>query len=246
MKAILSIIIFLFISIIPNVTFATQSITLITEEWPPYNYTENHELTGFSTEVVKLVMKDLKRNEKILVLPGPRAMKVFHNTPRSMFFSLIQTKERKPLYHWIGPFGEQSIYFFKKQGSKIEIKNLEDAKKVKSICSRGSGLVYSMLTEAGFKNLDTGVSGEGIYLRVINDRCDLGIGESHEGVRILLKKTNQPEDAVVKTSVKLISSKLYLAANLNIPEKEVKEWQKSLDKVMASKEYKALLQKYFN
>lgn len=246
MKTILKFVFFLFITILSNVTLATNSITMITEEWPPYNYTENHELTGFSTEVIKMVMKDLNRNDKILVLPGPRAMKVFQNTPRSMFFSMIQTKERKPLYKWIGPFGEQSIYFYKRNGSRINIKNLEDAKKVKSICSRGTGLVYSMLTEAGFKNLDTGVTGEGIYLRVINDRCELAIGETHEGIRILLNKTKQPENAVVKTPVKLISSPLYLVANLNIPDQEVKEWQKSLDKVMASKEYKALLQKYFN
>lgn len=226
-------------------TYATAPISIITEEWPPYNYTDNHELTGFSTEIIKMVMQDLNRNDKILVLPGPRAMKVFHDTPRSMFFSMIQTKERKPLYKWIGPLGEQSIYFYKKNGSRIDIKNLEDVKKVKSICSRGTGLVYSMLTEGGFKNLDTGVSGEGIYLRMINDRCELAIGETHEGVRILLKKTNQPENAVIKTPVRLINSPIYLVANPKIPDHEVKQWQKSLEKVLASQEYKALVQKYF-
>ena len=59
----------LFFSNLP-LTFAhsPQSFTIITEEWPPYNYIENHRLTGFSTEVIKLVMKDLKRNEKIFII----------------------------------------------------------------------------------------------------------------------------------------------------------------------------------
>ena len=223
-----------------------QSLTIITEEWPPYNFIENHRLTGFSTEVVKLVMKDLKRNDKMLVLPGPRAMKVLNNPPRAMFYSMIQTKERKPLYKWIGPFAEQSIYFYKKKGSSLKIETLEDAKRVKSICSRGSGLVYSMLKEAGFNNLDTGVSGEGIYLRMINDRCVLAIGESHLGVQHWLKKTKQKSDAVIQTKVKLISSPLYIAASKDITDQEINEWQKSLDKIMKTKAYQILVRKYFN
>lgn len=237
----------LFFSILPS-SFArsSQALTIITEEWPPFNYTENHRLTGFSTELIQMILKDLKRKDKIIVLPGPRGMKVFNSTSRSLFYSFIQTHERKPLYKWIGPFAEQSIYFYKKKGSSLKLETLEDAKKVKSICSRGSGLVYSMLKEAGFNNLDTGVSGEGIYLRMINDRCVLAIGESHLGVQYWLKKTKQKSDAVIQTKVKLISSPLYIAASKDIPDQEINEWQKSLDKIMKSKAYQVLVRKYFN
>lgn len=101
-----------------------------------------------------------------------------------------------------------------------------------------------MLTKDGFKNLDTGVSGEGIYLRALSDRCELAIGESSAGVKYWLKKNKKPTDALVQTSVKLISSPLYIAASKDIPDDEIANWQNSLDKIKASKEYSALVQKY--
>lgn len=234
-------ILFLFLS---TENIRAKALTIITEEWPPFNYTENTVLKGFSTEIVQLIMKDLNINTKPLVLPGARGIKLFNNTSHAMFYSMIQTAERKPLYKWIGPFGEQAIYFFKKKHSTLQINSLEDAKKVKSICSRSQGLVFNMLTKAGFKNLDTGVSGEGIYLRALSDRCELAIGESSLGVKYWLKKNKKPTDSLVQTSVKLISSPLYIAVSKDISDDEVARWQKSLDKIKASKEYSALVKKY--
>lgn len=225
-------------------TFASEPLTIITEEWPPFNYTENGELKGFASEVVQLVMKDLNVTDKIVVLPGPRGLKTLNKFPRSMFFSFILTENRKPQYKWIGPFGEQSIYFYKKKGSKLDINTFEDAKKVGSICARSSGLVFDMLMAAGFKNLDTGVNPESIYLKTLKGRCDLSIGETPLGVAFWLKKANQPSDSLVQTSLKLLSTPLYIVASKDISDEEVGQWQKSLDKVKGSKEYSQLQLKY--
>lgn len=223
---------------------ASGPLTIITEEWPPFNYLENDELRGFSTEVVQLIMKDLNVKDKITVLPGPRAMKALNRTPRSIFFSLILTPERKSQYKWIGPFGEQSIYFYKKKGSTLKISSLQDAKKVASICTRESGLVFDMLKEAGFKNLDVAVNPESIYLKTIKGRCDLAIGETPLGVAFWLKKLKQPLDSLEQTPLKLLGSSLYIATSRDIPDAEIASWQKSLDKIKASKEYSMLQKKY--
>lgn len=161
-----------------------------------------------------------------------------------MFFSFILTPERKSQYKWIGPFGEQSIYFYKKKGSTLKIHSLDDAKKVTKICTRESGLVFSMLKAAGFKNLDVGVNPESIYLKTIKGRCDLAIGETPLGVSFWLKKSKQAPDSLEQTSLVLLSSPLYIAASKDIPDEEIAHWQKSLDKIKASKEYSQLQQKY--
>ncbi len=228
---------------IANAT-TSKSLTIITEEWPPFNYTENRILKGFATEVVQLVMKDLNINDKITVLPDAQGLSALNNSPRSMFFSFILTPERKHLYKWIGPFAEQSIYFYKKKGSSLKIHSLDDAKKVEAICTRESGLVFNMLKAAGFKNLDTGINAEGIYLKTIYGRCDLAIGEAPLGVVFWLKKSNLPLDSLEKTPLKLIDFSLYIVASKDIPDEEIVRWQKSLDKIKASKEYSLLQQKY--
>lgn len=222
----------------------SEPLKIITEEWPPFNYTENGVLKGFASEVVQLVMKDLNVTDEIVVLPGQRGLKTLNKIPRSLFFSFIMTPARKPHYKWIGPFGEQSIYFYKKKGSTIDIVTLDDAKKVASICTRQAGLVYDMLKASGFTNLDTAANPEGIYLKTIKGRCALSIGETPLGVAFWLKKTNQPPDALIQTPLKLLSTPLYIVASKDISDEEVARWQKSLDKIKASKDYLQLWHKY--
>ncbi|WP_220128832.1 ABC transporter substrate-binding protein [Bdellovibrio sp. KM01] len=223
---------------------ATPPLTLLTEEWPPFNYTEKGELKGFATEVVKLIQKELNTNYVVELYPSARGMNTFENRSNVMFFSFIQTPDRKHKFKWIGPFGEQSIYFFKKKGNPIIIETLEDAKKVRRICCRDQGFVFNFLKSSGFKNLDVGVNPEGIYLKTIHGRCDLSIGEDSWGVAYWLKKSNLPPDALQKTSVKISSSPLYIAASLDIPDQEIQRWQKALDKVKASTDYQKINLKY--
>lgn len=209
---------------------SSSGFTIITEEWPPFNYTEDNELKGSSTAIVKRVMNDLGLKDKILVLPSARARVTLDTTPRSLLFSFILTPERKPLFKWIGPIGEQSIYFYKRKGSQLRIETLEDAKKVHAVCARDHGLVFSILKEAGFKNLEVSSSASSIYLKAINGRCDLAISEAPLGVTYWLEKSNQPLDALEQTPLKLISSPLYIVASKDIPDEEIAAWQRSVDK----------------
>ncbi len=222
-----------------------KNINIITEQWPPFNYIENKELVGFSTEIVKLVMKDLMIDTPINVLPSARAMNILKNSKRTMFFSYIQTPERKDLFKWIGPFGEQAIYFYKRKNSPLDIRTIKDAKKVKSICSRGYGLVHGILVKNGFKNLDESATAKSIYLKAIKGRCDLSISETPLGYAYWMKKLKLPLDSLEKTPLEIIRSSLYIIATKDIPDEEVMLWQKSLDKIIKSKEYLKIKNKYY-
>lgn len=237
----LSLVLFL---IVTRASAAPAPITLLTEEWPPFNYSEDGVVKGFSVEIVQAVMRDLKENHPITILPGQRAMLVLNGGGRTMFFSMIRTAERESLYKWIGPFGEQSIYFFKRKGEGLSIKTLDDAKRVDKVCSRSVGLVFNLLMAAGFTNLDTGTSPEGIYLKAVNGRCDLAIGESALGVAYWLNKSGVAPDALEKTAVKIAESPFYIAASKDLADAEIARWQQALDKVVRSGEYDRVYRRY--
>lgn len=223
---------------------ANESLTVVTEDWPPLNYSEDGQIKGFATEVFRLVMKEMKVDYSIVVLPGNRGVNVLNKGPRVLFYSFLKTPERKDLYKWIGPFGNETIYFYKVKGSPLKIDNLEDAKKVHSVCSRDAGMVFSFLKESGFKNLDVGTNATSIYVKAIKGRCDLAIGEPAGGVDYWLKKSGFSPDLLERTSVKISDSPLYFAASKDIPDDEVLQWQKALDKVLATKEYEKLYRTY--
>ncbi|MBS1969810.1 MAG: ABC transporter substrate-binding protein [Bdellovibrionales bacterium] len=221
-----------------------RPVSIITEDWPPLNYAEDGEVKGFATEVIRLVMKEMKVDDPIVVLPGNRGLNVLDRGPRVLFYSFIQTPERKDLYKWIGPFANESIYLYKKRGSKLQIKTLEDAKKVHSVCCRDAGLVFNFLKKEGFKNLDVGTNATSIYVKAIHGRCDLAVGEPAGGVDYWLKKSNLSPDLLERTSVKISDSPLYFAASKDIPDAEIQIWQQALDKVKTTKVYEKLYREY--
>lgn len=204
-------------------------LTIITEEWPPYNYSEEGELKGVSVEIMKAVLKELGRSDPIQVYPSQRAKKMLDTLPNTIFFSLFRTKEREPRYKWIGPIGFDAIYFYQRKGDPRQINSMEDASKVPLIACRQAGLVYDTLQKAGFKNLDAKAhSSNQIYWKLLKGRSDLAISDSPLGVKYFLKKQGLAPDSLRQTSVMVARSDLYIVGSLDIPDAEITRWQQTL------------------
>jgi polar amino acid transport system substrate-binding protein len=232
-------------AVVQPVIAQDRKISIVTEEWPPFNYLEDGIIKGFSVDVVRNIISDLKADAEIRVVPSMRTTLMLDNNPGTMMITMLRTPERENRYQWIGPLGDGVIYFYKKKGNPLLISTLEDAKKVRSIACRHAGLVFNTLTAAGFTNLDaTSTGGESIYRKLLNDRSDLGISETHLGVKYILRQMNYPSDALVQTEVKVVESPLYIACSKDIPADEIARWQESLDRMKASGEYDEIYRKY--
>jgi polar amino acid transport system substrate-binding protein len=220
-------------------------LTILTEEWPPYNYVENGDLKGFSVEIARSIMRELKIDNKIEVYPGIRATSMLNANRRVMFFTLLRTPERENKYKWIGPIGLDAIYFYKKKGNPLVVNTIEDVRKAKVVACRYAGLVYNTLKGLNFNNLDASTDNSvEIYTKLLNGRCELAVSDSPLGVRYWLKKMGYPEDSLVQTPVKVVESELYIACSLDIPQAEISLWQKALDKIKSTGEYDKLYRHY--
>jgi polar amino acid transport system substrate-binding protein len=224
----------------------SRELTIVTEDWPPYNYIEENEAKGFSVEIVRWLMKELNADYPIQVLPGVRAREVLDKGPRVMLFSMLRISDREKLYKWIGPLADDSIYFYKKKGSDLRIRTIEDVRNVKSVSCRHVGLVYTTLVKNRFTNLDVSSNPASIYLKVIAGRCDLAIGEPPLGVIYWLKKSAVPVDSLQQTTVKLMDAHLYIACSKDISDQEILLWQKALDRMKVSGEFHKVYHKYNN
>lgn len=83
-----------------------DKLTFVTEEYPPYNYTENGTLIGKNTAIITQILKLSKSNqnsENILILPWAKGYEMALSTPNTALFSTLKTKQRESLFHWIGP-----------------------------------------------------------------------------------------------------------------------------------------------
>lgn len=78
----------------------------LTEEYPPFNYTENGKLTGASVEILDSLLLRLEAgidHTAVTVSDWETAYQKVLNTPGTMLFSMVKTNENESLFKWIGP-----------------------------------------------------------------------------------------------------------------------------------------------
>jgi polar amino acid transport system substrate-binding protein len=154
---------------------------IFTEELPPFNYTENGKVTGFSTEIVLEICKRVGHPQTVRVVPWARGYSSILNKDGHILFSMTRTPKRETLFKWIGPIYEPTIVFFAKTGSTLAINSLDDAKKVQRIGTYLKDAEETLLVDAGFVNL---VSVGDDFLspkKLIRGRIDLWIAGDLEG-----------------------------------------------------------------
>ena len=223
---------------------AEGDLKIVTENWPPYNYIENGELKGFSTEIVQAILKELDAGYEIQLLPGARGEKLLDEGTHVMVFSFFRTAERENHYKWIGPIARDSVYFYKKKDNPLEIQTLEDAKNVKRVACRHKGLVLSVLEKRGFTNLDRTTKPDRIIRKVLTGIADLSVSETPLGVKYWLRKANLPTDTLAQTQVKLVDFPLYIACSKDIDDAVIQQWQEALERIKASEAYTRIYNKY--
>lgn len=80
-----------------------HALTLLTEENPPFNYTENGKLTGLVTELVVETAKRANVPYTIEVLPWSRAYVRAQAERDTCLFATARLDNREKLFLWVGP-----------------------------------------------------------------------------------------------------------------------------------------------
>ncbi len=130
-----------------------QKISIVTENWPPYNYTENDEVIGVITEVVKAVFEKADLRCSISVLPWAEAYKRASEQENTMIYTIFRLPEREAAFHWlkIGDLSAQKYLFSPHSRSDIKITSLEDAKNYRIGVTTESA-THVFLRSEGFKD----------------------------------------------------------------------------------------------
>lgn len=151
---------------------ATRTINLTTENYPPFNMeTADKQITGVSTEIVHELFDRANLPYEIRLYGWTRAYKLALETPWHGVFSTTRTKEREPLFQWVGPLVNNNWIFLAKKDKNITIGSLEDAKKYRVGGYRGDAVALYLQSQ-GFK-LDLTSKDELNALKLDRGRIDL-------------------------------------------------------------------------
>jgi len=218
-----------------------QTFTIMTEEYPPYNYTEDGKLTGLSTEVVQAIADRIGHSKEVEVMPWTRAYTLIQKSEGQILFSMTRTEAREELFKWVGPVAANKWVLFARKGSGIKLASLDEAKKIGKIGTYKDDAAESFLKAEGFSNLDSVLNDEQNVPKLTAGRIDLWIVGELQGI-YKAKKKGVADQLEKVLDVK--DTQLFIAFSKNTPVEVIAAWQKALDEMKADGSYEAIVKKY--
>lgn len=105
-----------------------QELTMLTEENPPFNFTENGKLTGMSTDVLAEMSRRAKVPAKFEMRAWGDAYEAAQKQSSTCIYSTARLENRERIFKWAGPIATDTWGLFAKSGFKDEIRTLADAR----------------------------------------------------------------------------------------------------------------------
>ncbi|WP_026179743.1 substrate-binding periplasmic protein [Hahella ganghwensis] len=227
----------------------SDQLSIYTEHYPPYNYEENGQLTGFSTEIVRERLIRLgKPDKEITVLPWARAYKYLQSQDNVMLFTTARTSQREYEFKWVGPIAKREVYLYKlKKNTHIIVHSVEDAKRYMTTAVRDSATA-SKLISLGFEegeNLELIHSENLSFAKFLYGRVEL-INKVPMAMAMELKKFNKTMNDVESLFPIDTGTSYYLAFSLGVSDAIIREWQAALDAMMEDGTYQKIRDKYLD
>lgn len=235
-------IIFLIIFTISLRPVLGESLQILTEDDGVGSTMKNGKLTGYQVELIRKILKRLNQPDNIQLLPWPRAYRIVKSQKNTALFSVARTRKRDGLFQWVGPLSINTTALYKRKGSSLRIKTLEDAKKVRSIGTYNQDYREKLLKRLGFNNLDRSYTNVANIKKLINKRVDLSV-ISNVGFSLISSYTNyKPSDVEIAFILQKVY--LYIAFSKSTSPTIVKKWQAALDQLKKDGTYEKIYNSY--
>jgi len=142
-----------------SVELSAENLTVITENWPPFNYhNKQRVIVGTATKSVKEVLALTSLSYQITLYPWARSFKIAKSKKNVLIYSILKTVDREPLFHWYCPISPKAKNFiFSLKSSNIKVNSIEQIKSYRVGITR-NGNNHQFLLNAGF------IEGKNLYL----------------------------------------------------------------------------------
>ncbi|MBT9523745.1 MAG: transporter substrate-binding domain-containing protein [Rhizobacter sp.] len=228
---------------------AADELRIVTEELPPYNMTQNGQITGLSTEVVRAVLKEAGVQASIQSMPWARAYDIALNTENVMIYSITRTSQREKLFKWVGVIAPTNWYLFSRADKNIKLKKLDDARSLQTATvNEDAGEQY--LVGKGFalgKNLQSSSKYELNYEKLKLGRVDLWVANELNAMYLARQAGDDPAQVLVHAlPLNDLGSTggLDLAFSLKTPDAVVDRFRKALETIKKNGTYDSLQKKW--
>lgn len=151
-----------------------EELKVLTVEEPPSSFLNDKGTPeGFSVDIVREIQRRINNHDPIQFVSEIRALQTASKYPNVVLFSFTRTKNREDEFHWIMLLMRKPWVMYSKKGSNFNIKNLEDAGKMKRIGVVRGDVRAAHLEQMGFTNLEMVATHEQNVKKLLINRIQL-------------------------------------------------------------------------
>lgn len=216
----------------------------LTEEYKPFNYTENGNLTGLAPEILESVCNRYNIPYHVEVRNWDDAYNLALQANNAVLFSTVLNSTRKDLFKWAGPITSLDWYFYSSAQNQIPLSSLEDAKQVGAIGVINDYSITQYLIEEGFVNLVYVQNAKEAFGKLLSGDIDL-YPSDRMSAEAALDDLGMSYYSV-NDELKLLTEMIYFAFNKNVPDYAVQDFQNEIDRLKTNGVLQSLHEEYMN
>lgn len=216
-----------------------EPLKIVTGELPPYSYTQDGKQAGVGTDIVEEIKRRTACTAQIESRPWKRVM-AESGDHQQLIYPLARTPAREAHFKWIGPFLKDKLIFAVRASDTRRFSGVDDFRMLTVGANRGAA-TEMRLQELGLQKVDLGGSEEINLRKLLNRRFDVWFTSTHLLESALRNSGHDMRD--VKIAASDIDLQLYVAASLDVDDRTVRLWQKTLDDMKADGNYQVILDK---
>ena len=221
-----------------------EKLNFITEEYAPYQYSENGELKGVNVDLIKLMWKEMGvAEQEIKMFPWARGYKLFQNTENTVLFAIVKSAVREKMFKWVGPIYTLKYVLIGLKDQNFHMKTIIDANNY-TIGVIREDVAEQLLRAQGITNLESVSKLEQNFHKLMAKRIHL-LAYGEHGIQKYLKKEHIDPDKF-ETFFVLEESSDYFGFHKNTSDQIINIYQTALDKLIKNGDVERLLNLYLD
>lgn len=199
---------------------------MLTEEYSPFAFTRDGEITGSSVDQVRRIMAEVHPNYTLDIVPWARAIATAETDPATCVFTTTLLPERAERFKWVAPLNIDTLMLVGRTGGNARPLSLDAAKAFTVAVYKGdSGEMFAI--NKGFPHLDTAPSIDLSLKKLLAGRVDLVLltRKAYDQLR----EQGQPLEAILDVE----TTRSGIACNKAVPDLTIADMQAVLDRLIA-------------
>jgi len=219
-------------------------LTAYTEEWAPYNFTQDKKVTGIATDILRAACTEAKRSCAFHMVPWARGYKLVSTTPNTILYTTARQPARENEFLWVGPILPRTTWVYVKT---------ENVKKLNDFKALGEAKIGVVREEASQQDLKSaGVPANALIeqasnadvLKMLTNGMVDAMVDTEVSMAWQLKNAGLPATTLTRVMKLSDAGAYYFALNLKTDPQWVRDLELALEKLRRNGKLNAIIHQY--